>query len=137
MRAAPPSGSAVKISHTICIASVIFWKENGKRSQEIPALNAEFYDRIQLATLVDLRGHQERAPPPGPNSFIFMQFSGKIWPNNRLASPSWRQVPPPPVWGNPGSVTEQVVILVTKMAWQMRSSQAYELMMQNFDVANT
>ena len=22
--------------------------------------------------------------PPGPNSFIFMQFSEKIWPNNRL-----------------------------------------------------
>ena len=31
------------------------------------------------------------APLPGPNSFIFMQFSGKIWPNNRLAAP-------PPVW---------------------------------------
>ena len=23
-------------------------------------------------------------PQPGPISFIFMQFSGKIWPNNRL-----------------------------------------------------
>ena len=35
-------------------------------------------------TLADLRG----APgmrPPGPNSFIFMQFSGNVCPNNRLA----------------------------------------------------
>ena len=28
-----------------------------------------------------------RAPPPGPICFIFMQFSGENWPNNRLASP--------------------------------------------------
>ena len=27
-------------------------------------------------------------PPLGPNSFIFMQFSGIFWPNNRLAPPS-------------------------------------------------
>ena len=30
---------------------------------------------------------QGRAPPLGPISFTFIQFSGKIWPNNRLALP--------------------------------------------------
>ena len=39
----------------------------------------------------------------GPISFIFMQFLGKIWPNNRLAPPPWGLVAP--VWGNPGSAT--------------------------------
>ena len=39
--------------------------------------------------VADLRGHQGCASPlPGPISFIFMQFSGKNWPNNRvLAQP--------------------------------------------------
>ena len=33
---------------------------------------------------------------PSPIHFIFMQFSGKSWPNNRLALPFWRLPPPPP-----------------------------------------
>ena len=33
------------------------------------------------------------ARPLDPISFIFMQFSGKTWPNNRLASPPWRLAP--------------------------------------------
>ena len=46
---------------------------------------------------------QGRAPPPFPNSFIFMQFSVKIWPNNRLVLPSWKLAPH---LGNPGSATD-------------------------------
>ena len=34
-------------------------------------------------------GHQRCAPPCGPISFIFVQFSGNNWPNNRLAPPLW------------------------------------------------
>ena len=44
------------------------------------------------SSLADLRGG--RAPPLGPSSFIFMQFSEKIWPNNGLAPPPWRLAPP-------------------------------------------
>ena len=40
---------------------------------------------------------QGRAPLLGPNYFIFMQFSVKTWPINRLAPPPWKLVPPP-VW---------------------------------------
>ena len=36
-------------------------------------------------------GHQGRTPPRGPNSFIFMQFSGK----NKLAHPLWELAPSP------------------------------------------
>ena len=36
-------------------------------------------------------GARDALPHPGPISFIFMQFSGKFWPNDRLT-------PPPPVW---------------------------------------
>ena len=50
-----------------------------------------------------------KGPPLGPISFIFMQFSAKILPNNsfshqiqELATP-----PPHPIQGNPGSVTGQ------------------------------
>ena len=35
-----------------------------------------------------------RPPPPGLHSFIFMQFWGKIRPNNRLRPPPWGLVPP-------------------------------------------
>ena len=34
-------------------------------------------------------------PPLGTISFTFMPFSGKIWPNNRLASPVWKILDPP------------------------------------------
>ena len=43
-------------------------------------------------------GCQGRAPPLGPISFIFMQFSGEIWRNNKLA--------PSPQGLAPGSATE-------------------------------
>ena len=46
--------------------------------------------------------YQGRAPS-GSSSFIFMQFLGKFWPNNRLAPPPWGLAPPP--LGNPGSAT--------------------------------
>ena len=38
---------------------------------------------VKLA-LVCPRGHQGRAPPLNPISFIFMQFSEKTLPNNRF-----------------------------------------------------
>ena len=60
------------------------------------------------STLADLGG---RASPPsslGPNSFNFMQFSVKIWPNNRLAPTPWKLAPPPPpCLGNPGFATDK------------------------------
>ena len=42
------------------------------------------------------RGGGEGRAPPGPNSFNFMQFIGKIWQNRMLALPPR---------GNPGSAT--------------------------------
>ena len=36
----------------------------------------------QYKALADLRGRRGRGPPLGPNSFIFMQFSGIFWLNN-------------------------------------------------------
>ena len=47
-------------------------------------------------SLADLTGGRQGHAPPGPNSFIFMQFLGNVRPNIRL-------VPPP--LGNPGSAT--------------------------------
>ena len=59
-------------------------------------------------TVVDRRGGG--APgmrsPLGPNSFIFMQLSGRVWPNNRLAPLPW-MLAPPPYTGNPKSATER------------------------------
>ena len=46
--------------------------------------------------LADLRGRQGRVPPLGPDSFIFMQFSVKIWPNDRLVPPPWKLANHPP-----------------------------------------
>ena len=40
-------------------------------------------------TAVDLGVQGTRADPLGPNFFIFMQFSTKIVPNNRVSAPSW------------------------------------------------
>ena len=34
----------------------------------------------------------------GKNSFVFMQFSGKNWLNNRLVPPSWKLPPPKLIW---------------------------------------
>ena len=34
-------------------------------------------------------------PPLGPNSFTFMQFSGKNWSNKNLMPPPWRLAPHP------------------------------------------
>ena len=54
------------------------------------------YSDIALA---DLRGGARDAPPQGPNSFIFMQFSVKIGQNSRLEPPPGGLAPPPPpVW---------------------------------------
>ena len=51
---------------------------------------------IKLAiTVADLRGGTRDAPP-GWNSFIFMQFSGKNWLNNRFVPTPWKLAPP--VW---------------------------------------
>ena len=47
-------------------------------------------------------GHEACAPPVGPISFIFMEFSGKIWPNNRLVPPLGLT---PLRLGNPGFAT--------------------------------
>ena len=47
-------------------------------------------------------GAGTRALPLDPNSFVFMQFWGKIWPNNRLLP--WRPL------GNPGSATGIIII---------------------------
>ena len=47
------------------------------------------------------KGGQERPAPPGPISFIFMQFSGKIWQNSRFLPPPLGFAPtssPPSVW---------------------------------------
>ena len=55
---------------------------------------------------MDPRGCQGPVPfPLDPISFIFMQFSGNIWPNNSLAPPPWGLVPPP--IGNLGSATDE------------------------------
>ena len=51
--------------------------------------------------LADLRGRQGCMPPWGPNSFKFMQFMGKKWPNNSFF---WELAPPPRE--NPGSATD-------------------------------
>ena len=51
-----------------------------------------FTGRIQDSprdALADLRGAPGTRPPGGPNSFNFMQFLGKNWPNNSLFY-SWR-----------------------------------------------
>ena len=49
---------------------------------------------IRTPSLADLRGAPgTRAPPGGPNSFIFMQFSGTKLKNNSTFG-SWR-----PPWG--------------------------------------
>ena len=45
---------------------------------------------------MDLRGTRDACPPQGSNFFISMQFSVKIWPNNRLVPPPWKLAPP--VW---------------------------------------
>ena len=42
---------------------------------------------IFLKTIVDPRGRTPLAAPLGPISFLFLQFSAKIWPNNWLAHP--------------------------------------------------
>ena len=43
-----------------------------------------------LADLWEGGGGRQRCPDPlDPIYFIFMQFSGKNWPNNRLAPPRW------------------------------------------------
>ena len=42
---------------------------------------------LKALALVDLRGVSKT--PPGPASLIFMQFSGKIWLNDRLAPLPW------------------------------------------------
>ena len=58
-------------------------------------------------TSANPRGCHGRDPLPlwGPNSFIFMQFSGKKLQNNRLAHPLWELARPPPPEENPGLVT--------------------------------
>ena len=48
---------------------------------------------------------------PGPISFIFMQFSVKILPNNRLV-PIFGVGASPSRLGNPGSTTAKCVLLV-------------------------
>ena len=52
--------------------------------------------------MADLRGAQGTRSPPGPNSFNFMQFFGKIRQIRMLAPPG--ELAPPPR-GNPGSTT--------------------------------
>ena len=77
-----------------------------------------------MSPLADPGGASEKRQPLGPISVIFMQFSARILPNNRLAPPpprlrnqtigwyslwSWR-----PRLGNPGSASGHV-ILVSKL----------------------
>ena len=50
--------------------------------------------RISLANPGE--GARDAHPSYGPISFIFMQISGKLWPNNRLSTP---------ILGNSGSDT--------------------------------
>ena len=82
-------------------------------------------DFIQFKGIGGSRGwRQGRAPPPlGPNSFIFMQFSVKIWPNNRLAPPPWKLAPPR--LGNPGSATERERRHYGEMDWRPRSEKCW------------
>ena len=50
---------------------------------------------LSTDSLADLRGAPGTCTRPlGPISFIFMQFSRKIWPNNRLVPPPWGLTPP-------------------------------------------
>ena len=52
---------------------------------------------------------QGRAPsPPGPNSFILMQFSAKNMQHVRLAHPLWELVPPQE---NPRTATKETTSL--------------------------
>ena len=45
--------------------------------------------QVKYRPLADLRGAPGTPPPGGPNSFIFMQFSGKKLKNNSTFG-SWR-----------------------------------------------
>ena len=56
-----------------------------------------------VSPLADPRGHLEHAPPLGPISFNFIQFSAKLLSNNRLAA---LFVLAPPL-ENPGSATDR------------------------------
>ena len=62
------------------------------RSKDAILLTLPWVQTIYTKALVDLRGAHPW--PLGPISFISMQFSGKIWPNNRLAPSSWGLAPP-------------------------------------------
>ena len=57
------------------------------------------------------RGRQGRVPPLSPNFFVFMQFSGKIDQNNRLAPPTSGLAPHP--LGNPESATAEFNVLLS------------------------
>ena len=71
-------------------------------SKTIESLQNGFQMRFREISLLSMRavsiggsrGHQGRAPSLGPISFIFMQFSVKIWLNNRLTPPPWGLTPP-------------------------------------------
>ena len=46
-------------------------------------------------TVSDLKGPPGTRAPLSLNSFIFMQFSGKFWPNHRLMPSLFEYAPPP------------------------------------------
>ena len=67
----------------ICVT--VSWWETGMRD---PTENTNIITHCDIS-LADLRGGARNAPPPGvPNSFIFMQFSGKKLKNNSTIG-SW------------------------------------------------
>ena len=45
---------------------------------------------LKLKPLADPRGALGMRVPPGPNSFIFMQFLAKKLQDNRLTRPLWK-----------------------------------------------
>ena len=79
------------------------WKIHGIHHLRPTSSDPEQISPWQKA-LADLGGCQGR--PPGPNSFIFMQFLAKNWQNN----PNLGIGAPPRE--NPGSVTENINILI-------------------------
>ena len=70
---------------------------------ELRVHSGRFSFLLGSGLLADLRTH----PPLDAISFMFMQFSGKNWPNNRLTPHlgGWR---PPAHLGNSGSATDVI-----------------------------
>ena len=83
------------------LVKIVCWGIGGSRGGARDAIALQVHLKILLWS--------DPPPPLGPNSFIFMQFSVKIWSYNRLAPPPphlgswyplvWEILDPPLGWG--------------------------------------